>query len=158
MKKIKTALISFVFIMAGLLLLSGCTANQQDMEYYKTEFLEKANEYVVVNNNHNNNLKDILNQADQGLKRTKVQNFIDQGKSQLELVEEDFATSPVPAELESVKNKVLKSIDLRKKAYDDLFMHYDLKEKSNYRTEADKKIAEANRLIDEVKGELTKYN
>ena len=73
-------------------------------------------------------------------------------------MEEDFATSPVPAELESVKNKVLKSIDLRKKAYDDLFMHYDLKEKSNYRTEADKKIAEANRLIDEVKGELTKYN
>ena len=157
MKNIKTAFISFVLIIFGLLLLSGCTVNQQDMNYYKTEFLEKAKQYVIVNNNHNSNLKDILNQADQGLKRTKVQNFIDQGKSQLELVKEDFVTSQVPAELEPLKTKIFNSIDLRMKAYDDLFMHYDLKEQSNYRQEADKKIAEANRLVEEVKKELENY-
>ncbi len=157
MKNIKTAFITFVLIIFGLLLLSGCTVNQQDMNYYKTEFLEKAKQYVIVNNNHNSNLKDILNQADQGLKRTKVQNFIDQGKSQLELVKEDFVTSQVPAELEPLKTKIFNSIDLRMKAYDDLFMHYDLKEQSNYRQEADKKIAEANRLVEEVKKELENY-
>lgn len=158
MKRIKTAFISFVLILTGIFLLSGCTASEQDMEYYKTSFLEKAKEYVNVNNNHNSNLEDILDQADKGLKRTKVQNFIDQGKSQLELVEEDFVTSPVPAELEPLKTKILTSIDLRMKAYDDFFFYYDLLEKSNHRDEANKKIAEANRLVEELKGELEKYN
>lgn len=157
MKTIKTAIISFVFIMTGLLLLSGCTANQQDMEFYKTSFLEKANQFVTVNDNHNKNLSDVRDQADKGMKRTKVQNFIDQGKSQLELVQEDFSTSQVPAELEPLKTKILTAIDLRMKAYDDLFAYYDLKQQSNHGQEADKKLAEADKLVNELKVELEKF-
>jgi len=157
MKNLKTMLFSFIVIMAGIFILSGCTASEADMSYYKAQFLEKAKEFVVVNNNHNSNLKDILEHADKGLKRTKVQNFIDQGKSQLELVKEDFATSQVPAELESMKTKILKAIDLRIKAYEDLFIYYDMKEQSNHRKDAENKINEANGLMDEVKAELENF-
>lgn len=154
--KLKSAFLSLILIISAVFLLGGCTASQKDLATYKKDFIDKSNKFLEVHENNKKVMVEVRAAAKQGMKRTQVVNSIDPMKNQLELIQEDFSTSPVPTELEPLKTEVLKIIDLKIKAVDDLLTAYDLVNPSNFEQEADKKFAEADQLVQQFKVDLDK--
>lgn len=158
MKNLKTAFISFILLATAIFLLGGCTASEKDLATYKNQFITKTEKLIDVNTNTNSVLAQVREQAKKGMKRTEVINNLDQGKSVLELMQEDFSTSQVPKEMEPLKALVLKYLDTKLKAFDDLNMYYDLANPSasDLDKQADQKLAEADKLVTDIKAELDK--
>lgn len=154
--KLKSAFLSLILIITAVFLLGGCTASQKDLENYKQDFIAKSNKFLEVHDNNKKVLVQVRAAAKQGMKSTEVINSIDPMKNQLELMQEDFSTSPVPKEIEPLKTQILKIIDVKIKAVEDLTMAYDLGKPSNFEQDADKKFAEADQLVQQFKLDFDK--
>lgn len=151
-KKICTALL----FVAVLLLLGGCSASQEDLDYYQKEFLQKSSAAFEAIDNSSKVLADVRGEASKGMKRTKIMNAVDQGKTALQSMHDDLFNSPVPKEMEETKEKLLLGIKKRIEAHDELFKFYDLQDKK-FEQKAEQLLKESNDLVQQSKAELQKF-
>ncbi|MED0672380.1 hypothetical protein P4S95_19605 [Aneurinibacillus aneurinilyticus] len=151
-KKIYTALL-FVVV---LLLLGGCSASQEDLDYYQKEFLQKSSAAFEAIDNSSKVLADVRGEASKGMKRTKIMNAVDQGKTALQSMHDDLFNSPVPKEMEETKETLLLGIKKRIEAHDELFKFYDLQDKK-FEQKAEQLLKESNDLVQQSKAESQKF-
>jgi len=151
-KKIYTA----VLFTVALLLLGGCSASQEDLEYYKKEFLQKSDAAFEALDNSGKVLADVRNEASKGMKRTKIMNAIDQGRTALKSMHDDLFNSAVPKEMDPAKETLLQGIKKKIEAHDELFKFYDLQDKQ-FEQKADLLLKESNDLVQQAKAELQKF-
>ncbi|MBN6188017.1 hypothetical protein JQN58_14170 [Aneurinibacillus sp. BA2021] len=146
---------AFLFA-AVLLLLGGCSASQEDLAYYRTEFLAKSDAAFQGISNSSKVLNDVRNEAAKGMKSTKIMNAVDQGRNTLQSMHDDLLSSAVPKEMEPAKNTLLKGIEKRMEAHDELFKFYDLRDKK-FEQSADQLLQQSDDLIQQAKTELQKF-
>ncbi|MFT9848303.1 hypothetical protein [Aneurinibacillus sp. REN35] len=151
----KKTFAAFIFA-AVLLLLGGCSASQEDLEYYKKEFLAKSDAAFQGIDNSSKVLTDVRNEASKGMKSTKIMNAVDQGRNTLQSMHDDLFASAVPKEMESAKDTLLKGIEKKMEAHDELFKFYDLRDKK-FEQKADQLLKQSDDLIQQSKAELQKF-
>jgi hypothetical protein len=141
---------------AAFLLLAGCSASQEDLAYYQKEFIQRSDDAVQALGNSNKVLEEVRNEAAKGMKRTKIMNAIDQGKTALQSMYDDLLDSPVPKEMETAKDTLLRGIKRKIEAYDELFTRYDVQDKQ-LDQKADQLLKESDTLIQQAAEELKKF-
>lgn len=151
-KKIRMVLL----FVAVLLLLGGCSASQEDLEYYQKEFSQKSSAAFEAIDNSSKVLAEVRNEASKGMKRTKIMNAVDQGKTALQSMHDDLFNSPVPKEMEGTKETLLQGIKKRIEAHDELFKFYDLQDKQ-FEQKAEQLLKDSNDLVQQSKAELQKF-
>ncbi|GED14577.1 hypothetical protein [Aneurinibacillus migulanus] len=145
-----------LLFVAVLLLLGGCSASQEDLEYYQKEFSQKSSDAFDAIDNSSKVLAEVRNEASKGMKRTKIMNAVDQGKTALQSMYDDLFNSPVPKEMEEAKETLLQGIKKRIEAHDELFKFYDLQDKQ-FEQKAEQLLKDSNDLVQQSKAELQKF-
>ncbi|CEH31689.1 hypothetical protein AM501_06055 [Aneurinibacillus migulanus] len=145
-----------LLFVAVLLLLGGCSASQEDLEYYQKEFSQKSSDAFDAIDNSSKVLAEVRNEASKGMKRTKIMNAVDQGKTALQSMHDDLFNSPVPKEMEEAKETLLQGIKKRIEAHDELFKFYDLQDKQ-FEQKAEQLLKDSNDLVQQSKAELQKF-
>ncbi|AMA73962.1 hypothetical protein ACH33_14710 [Aneurinibacillus sp. XH2] len=148
-------LILAIFVVV-LLVLGGCATSQEDLAYYQSQFLKKSDAAFEALDNFGKVLEDVRNEASKGMKRTKVMNAVDQGRTTLQSMHDDLFNSPVPKEMELAKETLLKGINKKIEAHSELFTFYDLQDKQ-FEQKAEQLLKESNDLIQQAKAEIQKF-
>jgi hypothetical protein len=139
-----------------LFLLEGCSTSQEDLDYYRKEFTQKTGEAFEALPNGDKVLAEVRREAQNGMKRTKVMNAIDQGQTALESMHDDLLNSPVPKEMEPAKKTLTDGIEKKIEAYKELFMYYDIQDKQ-HEQKADELLQEASGLIEKARTDVEKF-
>jgi uncharacterized lipoprotein YmbA len=139
-----------------LLLLGGCSTSQEDLAYYQTEFVKKTKTAFEALENSSKVLQDVRTEADKGMKRTKIMNAIDQGRTALQAMHDDLFNSPVPKEMEQVKETILRGINKKIEAHGELFTFYDLQDRQ-FEQKSEQLLKESDALITQAKSQMKKF-
>lgn len=149
-----------VFMLFLFLILSGCSlfqASQEEVDQYVRDFITTVDKAAIEAENGQKVLSEIRAKVDkEGLKKTKAQNVIINGADIAKAIKEEVIKSPLPGEMEPLREKFILSLDKRIEAYDQLFLYYDFLEEK-YRESGDKLLQESLEMFSEVKKEAERY-
>lgn len=152
-----------VLLMLSLMLtmaLSGCSlfqASQEELDQYVKNFVTTVDKAAVEAENGQKVLEEVRRKVDQeGLKKTKAQNTIINGADIAKSIKEEVIKSPLPKEMEPIREKFILSLDKRLEGYDQLFLYYDFLEEK-YRESGDQLLQESYALFAEVKTEVEPF-
>ncbi|MCF6092960.1 hypothetical protein L1765_02980 [Microaerobacter geothermalis] len=144
-----------ILLFALLFILSGCSPEitPEEREKITVQFVNKANDILEQHENGKKMLQQVMDQVSKGMKRTKAQNAIDQGRKVTERIKQDLFGTPVPEDMVQLKEKILLALDKRIKGYQQLFNYYDFQDEK-YLKKGEELLNEADQLFHEVKDKV----